>query len=61
MKKNNVLTTQKAWCIVCLAVDKLFAKHDLYAMKGAKMLMNSEFHQIFYFNLKLFDLRIGNI
>lgn len=49
MKKNNVLTTQKAWCIVCLAVDKLFAKHELYVMKGAKMPINSEFHQIFKF------------
>ena len=60
--KNKVLTKQKAWCIVCLAGDNLFAKHELYATKGAKMLINrgitTKSNPILYFNFtfKRFDI-----
>ncbi len=48
MKKiiyKKVLTKQKAWCIVCLVNEELFAKHELYAMKGAKTLIHRGYLQ----------------
>ena len=41
--------SKKAMKIEYWPVFYLFAKHELYVMKGAKMPINSEFHQIFKF------------